>query len=61
MREKLRMGMVGGGNGGNIGNSHRRGAAMDNLAVLTAGSFTRNQEQNKKDGTFWGVDEVSTL
>ena len=57
MREKLRMGMVGGGNGGNIGNSHRRGAAMDNLAVLTAGSFTRNQEQNKKDGTFWGVDE----
>ena len=39
MRDKLKMGMVGGGNGGNIGNSHRRGAAMDNLAVLTAGSL----------------------
>lgn len=47
--------MVGGGNGGNIGNSHRRGSAMDNLAVLTAGSFTRNPEQNLKDGQFWGV------
>ncbi len=55
MREKLRMGMIGGGNGGNIGNSHRRGAAMDNLAVLTAGCFTRNREQNLKDGQFWGV------
>ena len=57
MRDKLKMGMVGGGNGGNIGNSHRRGAAMDNLAVLTAGSFTRNSRQNKKDGMFWGVAE----
>ena len=57
MRDKLRMGMVGGGNGGNIGNSHRRGSAMDNLAVLSAGNFTRNPERNKKDGIFWGVSE----
>lgn len=55
MERKLRFGMVGGGNGGNIGNSHRRGAAMDNLAVLSAGCFTRNMEQNLADGTFWGV------
>ncbi|MCB6366810.1 Gfo/Idh/MocA family oxidoreductase [Intestinibacillus massiliensis] len=52
---QLRFGMVGGGNGGNIGNSHRRGAAMDSLAVLSAGCFTRNFEQNKKDGAAWGV------
>ncbi len=56
MEQKLRFGMVGGGNGGNIGNSHRRGAAMDNLAVLSAGSFTRNMERNISDGTFWGVE-----
>lgn len=57
MERKLRFGMVGGGNGGNIGNSHRRGAAMDNMAVLSAGCFTRNPERNLADGTFWGVSE----
>lgn len=57
MERKLRFGMVGGGNGGNIGNSHRRGAAMDNLAVLSAGCFTRNKERNIEDGTFWGVPQ----
>ena len=55
MVEKLRFGMVGGGNGGNIGNSHRRGAAMDNMAILSAGCFTRNMMQNQKDGQYWGV------
>lgn len=55
MEDKLRFGMVGGGNGGNIGNSHRRGATMDSMAVLTAGCFTRNPEQNLKDGRYWGV------
>ncbi|MCH1981452.1 Gfo/Idh/MocA family oxidoreductase [Ruminococcus sp. OA3] len=56
MEKKLRFGMVGGGNGGNIGNSHRRGAAMDNLAVLSAGCFTRNAKCNQEDGVFWGVE-----
>ncbi|MCD8349068.1 MAG: Gfo/Idh/MocA family oxidoreductase [Planctomycetaceae bacterium] len=55
METKLRFGMVGGGNGGNIGNSHRRGALMDSLAVLTAGSFTRDGERNRRDGERWGV------
>lgn len=56
MENKLRFGMVGGGNGGNIGNSHRRGAAMDSMAVLSAGCFTRNSERNLADGQYWGVD-----
>ena len=56
MKTKLRFGMVGGGNRGNIGNSHRRGATMDSLAVLSAGFFTRNHEQNRIDGETWGVD-----
>lgn len=55
MEKKLRFGMVGGGNGGNIGNSHRRGAGIDGLAVLSAGCFTRDPERNRADGEFWGV------
>ena len=47
--------MVGGGNGGNIGNSHRIGAQMDALAVLTAGCLTRNKEQNRIDCEAWGI------
>lgn len=57
MEKKLRFGMVGGGNNGNIGNSHRLGATMDNLANLVAGSFTRNSGQNRTDGETWGVDQ----
>lgn len=53
----LQYGMVGGGNGGNIGGAHRRGAMMDSLAVLSAGAFTRNTEQNKRDGAAWGVPQ----
>ena len=45
---KLSFGMVGGGNGAFIGNVHRRGAIMDNLAELTAGCFTRDMEKNRK-------------
>jgi predicted dehydrogenase len=54
---KLKFGMVGGGFGGNIGKSHLRGALMDNLAVLSAGCFSRNQEQNRQFGALWGVPE----
>ena len=43
---KLKFGMVGGGNGAFIGNVHRHGAVMDDLAELTAGCFTRNPEKN---------------
>ncbi len=53
----LRFGMVGGGNGGNIGNSHRIGAQIDALAVLSAGCLTRNPENNKRDALAWGIPE----
>jgi predicted dehydrogenase len=52
---RLKFGMVGGGNGGNIGNSHRIGAQMDSLAVLSAGCLTRNHEQNRIDCEKWGI------
>ncbi|MDR3077654.1 MAG: Gfo/Idh/MocA family oxidoreductase, partial [Planctomycetota bacterium] len=51
----LRFGMVGGGNGAFIGDVHRHGASMDDLAVLAAGCFTRNAEQNRLTGEKWRV------
>ena len=51
---KLKFGLVGGA-GGFIGNVHRHGAVMDDLAVLTAGCFSRNCEKNSKCAESWGV------
>ncbi len=58
---KLSFGMVGGGNGAFIGNVHRRGAIMDNLAELTAGCFTRNMEKNRQAAEEWGVRDLSRV
>ena len=40
--KKLHYGMVGGGKGAFIGNIHRQALALDNLARLTAGSFSHD-------------------
>ena len=40
--KKLHYGMVGGGKGAFIGNIHRQAIALDNLARLTAGSFSHD-------------------
>lgn len=58
---KLSFGMVGGGNGAFIGNVHRRGAIMDNLAVLTAGCFTRNMDKNLATAEEWGVPDSARV
>lgn len=58
---KLSFGMVGGGNGAFIGNVHRRGAIMDNLAELTAGCFTRNMDKNRQTAEEWGVTDPSRV
>ena len=55
--QKLKFGMVGGGNGAFIGNVHRRAAQMDNLARLVAGCFTRNPEKNLETAAAWDVDD----
>lgn len=54
---QLRFGMVGGGNGGFIGKCHRIGAQMDDLAVLVAGCFSRDNEKNKETAAAWNVLE----
>lgn len=58
---KLKFGMVGGGNGAFIGNVHRHGAVMDDLAVLTAGCFTRNEEKNLMTAREWGIADESRV
>lgn len=58
---KLSFGMVGGGNGAFIGNVHRRGAIMDNLAELTAGCFTRSMDKNRQTAEEWGVRDLSRV
>jgi predicted dehydrogenase len=57
---KLKFGIVGGG-GGFIGNVHRHGALMDDLAVLTAGCFSRNADTNHKYAKRWGVAESNRI
>ena len=55
--KKLSFGMVGGGNGAFIGDVHRRGAVMDNLAVLRAGCFSHDLQKNQETAFAWGVSE----
>ncbi|MFA7566144.1 MAG: Gfo/Idh/MocA family oxidoreductase, partial [Alkalispirochaeta sp.] len=49
-KRKLRMGMVGGGQGAFIGGVHRIAAAMDQQIELVAGAFSRDFENTKKTG-----------
>ena len=58
---ELRFGMVGGGNGAFIGDVHRHGAQMDDLAVLTAGCFTRNPQKNLEAGRKWHIHDESRI
>ena len=46
----LRYGMVGGGLGAFIGDVHRKSIALDGLAELVAGCFSRSQENNTATG-----------
>ena len=46
----LRMGMVGGGPGGFIGEVHRKAARMDGRIELVAGAFSRDPEKSRQQG-----------
>lgn len=49
-KQKLRMGMIGGGPGSFIGSVHRNAAALDGLIELSAGSFSSNYEKSLELG-----------
>lgn len=47
---KMRMGMIGGGEGAFIGAVHRRAAALDGEIELVCGAFSSNPERSKRSG-----------
>ena len=49
-KRKLRMGMVGGGEGAFIGGVHRMAAALDQQVELVAGCFSRDAENTRRTG-----------
>ncbi|MFA0791720.1 Gfo/Idh/MocA family protein [Microbulbifer echini] len=53
---KIRMGMVGGGEGAFIGAIHRMAAALDGEIELVAGCFSSNPKQGRMTGEKLGLD-----
>ena len=52
---KLRLGMIGGGQGAFIGAIHRIAAALDGLYELTAGAFSADAETSRATGVLLGL------
>jgi predicted dehydrogenase len=54
---KLRYGMVGGGQGAFIGDVHRKSIALDGLADIAAGCFSRSPENTLETGLALGIPQ----
>ncbi|UOQ68663.1 Gfo/Idh/MocA family protein [Hymenobacter volaticus] len=52
---KLRLGMIGGGQGAFIGAVHRLAAALDGMYELTAGAFSSDAEKSRATGVSLGL------
>lgn len=52
---KVRMGMVGGGEGAFIGQVHRQAAALDGRIELVCGAFSRDPDNNRRCGERLGL------
>ncbi len=57
---RLKFGMVGGA-GGFIGDVHRHAAHMDDLALLTAGCFSRNMDKNRAFAEKWNITDPARV
>ncbi|WP_222182101.1 Gfo/Idh/MocA family protein [Geminicoccus harenae] len=57
-RRRLRLGMVGGGQGAFIGAVHRLAARMDDRYELMAGAFSSTPEKSKASGAELGLPEA---
>ncbi len=55
MNRKLKMGIVGGGQGSFIGRVHSIAACLDNRATLVAGAFSSNAERSKASAPDYDV------
>lgn len=54
-KAKVRMGMVGGGEGAFIGQVHRQAASLDGRIELVCGAFSRDPDNNRRTGDAWGL------
>jgi predicted dehydrogenase len=55
LNRKLRMGLVGGGQGSFIGRVHSVAACLDNRAVVTAGALSSTPEKSKASAPDYGI------
>jgi predicted dehydrogenase len=55
MKQKLRMGMIGGGKGAFIGGVHRMAAALDGEIDLVCGAFSSDPKKSKESGSELGL------
>ncbi|QFY60477.1 Gfo/Idh/MocA family oxidoreductase [Rhizobium grahamii] len=55
-RRRLRLGMVGGGIGGNIGSAHRTAALMDGRWDVVAGVLSRDAVRGRQSAALWQID-----
>lgn len=53
--KKLTFGMVGGGQGAFIGEIHRRGVLLNDLAEMKAGCFSRSYDKSLKTAEAWSI------
>lgn len=56
LNRKLRMGLVGGGQGSFIGRVHSIAACLDNRACLVAGALSSNAERSKASAPSYDID-----
>ena len=61
MDRKLRMGMIGGGNGAFIGAIHRAAALMDNQIELVCGCFSRSMDKNRATAEAYHLPDTSRV
>ena len=57
MGQKIKLGMVGGGQGAFIGAVHRVASRIDDLYELVAGAFSSNAERALTSGKQLGISE----
>lgn len=57
LMKKTSFGMVGGGLGSFIGDVHRHGAMIDDLAALRAGCFSRSRDKSLETARAWDIPE----
>ena len=55
--EKIRAGMVGGGEGAFIGAVHRHAMGLDGQYQLVCGAFSRNEDNNQRTADSLGLDD----